>query len=98
MSRNNFNISVYITNQGRKQKHNLLVHTLAKRLSLDEILASIKKQDWVKEFIEAEGKLIKQRPGYILLVDNQMIPDWEINNYYVSDDQIIHFVPYVAGG
>ena len=68
------------------------------RPTLYDVLESMSSQEWAQDlFTEKDGRVIPVT-GYLMVLGNRMVQQWEVDDISVIDGQNLKFVQVVPGG
>lgn len=91
-------IQVEIRSTKGVSRHELTFPATA--VTLQEVLVTLAQQEWGQELFEPGERpdRPKRLPGYLMVLENRMVQNWEAEAVAVMDGQHLKFVKVVPGG
>jgi hypothetical protein len=67
-------------------------------LKLYDVLVSVSQESWGEDLFVMKEDRVSQVPGYMMVLENRMIQQWEVDDTMVLDGHHLKFVKVVPGG
>jgi hypothetical protein len=96
MSKQQVKIHVEIRSKDGARKHILAFDGSC--VKLYDVLVCMSQKQWGQDLFVVQDERVNQVPGYLMVLENRMVHQWEVDDMDVTDGNHLKFVKVVPGG
>jgi sulfur carrier protein ThiS len=91
-------VQIYVQVRREKGQEDYELHIPYSKPLLQDAFSLVASLEWGEEIIEQVDEGLRARAGVLVVLNNRMIPAWNVDTTEIRNGDKLRFVPVVAGG